>query len=550
LAAAGLALAGLPALGGATATIQFDPGSSTGFPTLSIPVGVRATGMGDVYTAVGDDVYALRWNPAGLAGIKGFQLGVMDNEWSSALGLRQDYFGYGQALDQGAALALAVDYFNLGTLDQRDSTGALLGSVGSSALALSGGYAWHLLGRQDLQAGLGIEADQQTLFGASTWAYGASAGALWQPGGGWALGVSADHLGLAGDGSGIPSVLQAGLASRWLQGTLLLAADAEVPAAGTPLLKAGMEVAYGDMRFRTGWRQALGAADDALQTGLTAGVGFRVGSLALDYSYVPYGDLSIVHRVQATLDLPRDFFQPRVAAVAEGTTASAQAYFLHAVDLERQGETLKALVEYQRSVENYPPALRSKPLPFLPAAMKKVEDLQSQLAKGGDHSQIQKLTHGTLVEADRDLKAGRFKEALARLDQAQKLDPDSADLKAKVKEVQASREAHLGGDRAAAHAPGAPLEAVVAAYLRILAIDPADADALAYLTAHRRALKQALLAREQAGIFQYLAGKLEDAIKVWSQAQDLDYFGEVDFKRDIDKARKQMELRAPSGPTP
>src|SRR5690349_11381476 len=42
------------------------PGSTTG-ELLKIPVGSRAIGMGEAYTALADDSYALAWNPAGMA---------------------------------------------------------------------------------------------------------------------------------------------------------------------------------------------------------------------------------------------------------------------------------------------------------------------------------------------------------------------------------------------------------------------------------------------------------------------------------------------------
>ena len=42
------------------------PGTTTG-ELLKIPVGTRAIGMGEAYTALADDSSALYWNPAGMS---------------------------------------------------------------------------------------------------------------------------------------------------------------------------------------------------------------------------------------------------------------------------------------------------------------------------------------------------------------------------------------------------------------------------------------------------------------------------------------------------
>jgi len=539
---AAAALLGLAAAAPA-AQITFDSAADNAFPTLAVPVGVRAAGMGDVYTAVGDDVYALRWNPAGLARIVGFQVGLMDNEWSSQLGLREDFFAYAQSLASGGVFAASLDYFNLGQLDQRDATGALQGTVNASALGFNLGYAWRLLGRSDLKAGVSAEAIQQQLFGVAQWGYGVSPGLLWNPASSWSVGLSLNHLGLSSAGGGSPAELQAGVSSDWLANTLILAADAELPEAGTPALKAGGELAYDALRFRAGWRQPLGGTDS--QTGgLSVGVGFQAGLVTLDYSYTPYGDLSTVQRIQATVALPSDFFQPRIT-LAEGSTFTAQVYYGQAQDLERQGETLKALIQYQRCVEAYPEAQRSAALPFYAAAGKKIEELQTQLAKGGDHTQIQKLSADAVAQADLYLRASRFKDAILRLQQAKQLDPANAAVLAKLKDAQQAMGERLSGARDAAHfaVKDSNLAMAVESYRKVLAVDPEDAEALAYLTAKRSAIKTLLQGIDRKAIFFYVGGQLEDAIKAWSDGAALDYFGDVDFKRNIDKARVQLQLR-------
>ncbi len=55
-------------------------GAST-FAFLKVGVGARAIAMGDAYTAVGDDVSAIFWNPAGIGRLQGVNYLVSYNRW-------------------------------------------------------------------------------------------------------------------------------------------------------------------------------------------------------------------------------------------------------------------------------------------------------------------------------------------------------------------------------------------------------------------------------------------------------------------------------------
>lgn len=546
-----VALLGLAGAALAAPQVEFDPAAAVSFPSLEVPRGVRATGMGEAYTAVGDDIYALQWNPAGLASLRELQLGMADNQWNSALGARQDMLSYGQGLGDGAGAAVSLDYFGLGQLEQRDANGGLLGSSVASVLGGSLGYGQSFLAEHRLKAGLSLEYVQQDLYSTVQSAFGGGLGLLYDLRPGLTAGLAVVHLGPGLPGFNLPSSAQAGLALRLPDPHLTLALDAQLPFAGAPLLKGGLELEVSAVCLRAGYRQALGGAEGALQSGLSAGAGFKVGLLRLDYSYTPYGELSTVHRVQATVVLPGDFFHPH-ALVAEGTTVSAQAYYDLGKSLEAQGQTLKALVQYQRSAENYPEALRSQPQPFYLDAVKKVEQLQADLAKGGDHQQINRLSKESLIAADRDAKAGRLREALARLKEAQHLDPADAELKAAYARLAALQQAKVQGFRDAALAAikNGDLAKAVDQQRRVLAQDPEDPTALAFLAQHRQELKALLQTMDQRAIFAYVGGKLEAAIKLWSDGEALDYFGDVNFKRNLDKARKQLELRGAAAPAP
>lgn len=52
-----------------------DPGT-TGADILKTPIGVRAAALGGTYSAIGDDVYVIGFNPAGLARVSKYSLGI------------------------------------------------------------------------------------------------------------------------------------------------------------------------------------------------------------------------------------------------------------------------------------------------------------------------------------------------------------------------------------------------------------------------------------------------------------------------------------------
>src|SRR6266496_2968071 len=56
-------------------------GGTSGGEILSIPVGARALGMGEAYTAMADDVSSLYWNPAGIAILNQSEASFMYSQW-------------------------------------------------------------------------------------------------------------------------------------------------------------------------------------------------------------------------------------------------------------------------------------------------------------------------------------------------------------------------------------------------------------------------------------------------------------------------------------
>ncbi len=92
---------------------------------LETELGARAMGMGGAFVAVADDVTALHWNPAGLAGLHGIQVFGMRTSVYSVDGLSEDSVlasygtgnaGYGIGWMRTGADGLYDDLYNEDTL--------------------------------------------------------------------------------------------------------------------------------------------------------------------------------------------------------------------------------------------------------------------------------------------------------------------------------------------------------------------------------------------------------------------------------------------------
>lgn len=103
---------------------------------LKINDGIRPAAMGGAYTAMGDDLYSINYNPAGLSYIKASQIVVFHLD--SLAGIQYEYLAFGTAWGSGNVLAANIIYRHMDPIDNQPG---ILGAVNADDLLGSLSYA-------------------------------------------------------------------------------------------------------------------------------------------------------------------------------------------------------------------------------------------------------------------------------------------------------------------------------------------------------------------------------------------------------------------------
>ncbi|HVZ80519.1 MAG TPA: PorV/PorQ family protein [bacterium] len=99
--------------GQAQAQVQTSGAGSTSTNFQKIGMGARATGMGNAFTGVSDDVNAVFWNPAGLGLARGTQFTLTHGEW--LIGVTHEFFAFSQNIGKDGGFGGSVGYLDSGS---------------------------------------------------------------------------------------------------------------------------------------------------------------------------------------------------------------------------------------------------------------------------------------------------------------------------------------------------------------------------------------------------------------------------------------------------
>ncbi|MFA6318965.1 MAG: PorV/PorQ family protein [Elusimicrobiota bacterium] len=272
---------------------------------LKIGVGARAVGLGGAYTAVGEDVTAMAWNPGGLASMEKREVGAMYADLVAET--RYSFLGYGHPTKYGT-FGAGLIYMGQGSLDGRDSQGRTSGGFTASDMAFGVSYARTVLPK----LGLGLNAKLVRVNIGSDTGYAAAfdLGSRYGMGrvgpGSLSLGLAVQNLGpgitLLSESSQLPLTLASGVGYQLPFGLTVGLDFRNRPYSGSSEVSLGSELALGSqLALRMGYASTHGLISGAYKTselmGLAAGFGVKALGMSLDYSMTPLGGLGNSHRV-------------------------------------------------------------------------------------------------------------------------------------------------------------------------------------------------------------------------------------------------------------
>ncbi len=297
-------------------------------PFLSRAVGARGTAMGGAFTSVADDASAVLLNPGGLGQVTSLQAAVQ----YAAAGEEMSHSVAAVAVPAGpGVVGVGVNALQLGEFESRDAAGVLLPAESLMEFAGSAGYAiknpkW--LGLQGW-TGIALEFVKDAAEGSQI---AASVGSVLLAAENFNIGIAAQHLGAGADGFALPATVKGG--ANWVMPGLLRIAAEGGMGLGDGIAWAGGGVEVMPMKafaLRAGYRMPL--ADQAYGglAGVTAGAGFRLGNLTLDYAFQPYGDLATSHLV--TLSWRKSAW---IAAPGAGTKLERKLLNVAVMDMTAQ----------------------------------------------------------------------------------------------------------------------------------------------------------------------------------------------------------------------
>lgn len=279
---------------------------------LKIAAGARGAALGEAYSALADDAFALDWNPAGLINVKTNSMVFMHAPYLADTYV--DYLAYAETAGDVGAWGVSFKYMNYGSISETDSSGVETGKFTPFDSAVNVGFACYV-------TGFNKDPEERFVLGAtgkfvrsqikgSDNTVSADIGVIlpYMFENRFRLSLAAQNimgtLRYDKEEAPLPLMLRLGSATR-LTDHFTMTADIAAPRDNLPFLAMGGEVKISftettDAFLRAGFNTRA-ISDIGGARNIALGAGARYKAYWLDYAFSPFGDLGTVHRVSAAL---------------------------------------------------------------------------------------------------------------------------------------------------------------------------------------------------------------------------------------------------------
>ena len=304
----------LCALAAAAGAQGFDAGSAgtASAQFLKIASGARGAALGEAYSALADDAFALDWNPAGLINIKKNSMVFMHATYLA--GTYADFFAYAETAGEVGSWGVSFKYMNYGKISQTDSSGFELGSFSPTDMAVNVGFACYVTGfnkdpeERFVLGATGKFVRSKIISADNTVSADIGLNFPYMFDNRFLMTMSAQNimgtLRYDKEEAPLPLILRLGTLTK-LGDHFNLTADIVAARDNIPFLAMGGEArvrVYSEMDvfLRAGFNTRA-VSDLSGARNMAVGGGLRYGSYNIDYAFSPFGDLGTVHRISAAL---------------------------------------------------------------------------------------------------------------------------------------------------------------------------------------------------------------------------------------------------------
>lgn len=272
---------------------------TTGFNFLKIGIGARPIAMGGAFVGISDDINSLYWNPAGIAQLMSKEITFTHTLWLESI--NYSFLGFVYPLRK-RTIGVSLAYLDSGKIQGYNEDDKPTEPFSASDLAFGISYGQSI--NERLLVGITLKVIHERLEKESVTAYVGDIGGVYKITKNVLLGAGVQNIGpevsFVKEKISMPIIFKLGCGVKLLDKKLTLGLDIDKPIDYD--LKVNFGAEYWLMRiisFRAGYQIKRNDYDGLAN--ISAGLGFKYSLVAIDYAFVPYGNLGITHRVSLSL---------------------------------------------------------------------------------------------------------------------------------------------------------------------------------------------------------------------------------------------------------